>query len=196
MPGVFDRKTGDFKFKSQHSWRKDAGGVIGGTQALLADKQIYAWGAHHILAMNQKNGKVGFGWFAGQQMAIKDDAAFVADGKNIARIDRQIYAVEPDADKVATARQRLTRAGYYGNRITIHHGSLADIPYPNYFANLVVSDTLVKTGNLPSGFTAQDIAHCVKPLGGMIALGPLNEGKNPSPAQMPTLNAVEIFRDE
>ncbi|MFK5923445.1 MAG: PQQ-binding-like beta-propeller repeat protein [Verrucomicrobiota bacterium] len=362
LPGVFDRKNGAFKFKSNHSWRSAAGGVVGGTQALLADDQIYSWGAHHILAMNQKDGKVGFGWFAGRQMAVKDKAAFVANGKTIARIDRQvyaensrirhklegekellfreirgvkdaadkkkiqdqirekaaaidkiaeigfiwktpsthqsrliiagntlfaggknevsafdlksgkqtwtakvdgdarglavangklivstttgdvvcfsskgktqnphskkivtdpfpkdelsgkyaaaaeailattsakkgfclvlgnedgrlawelanrsdleIYAVEPDGKKVAAARERLTQAGYYGNRITIHHGPLSDIPYPNYFANLVVSDTLIKTGKLPVGFASKDIAHCIKPLGGVIALGP------------------------
>ncbi|NOY00206.1 MAG: PQQ-like beta-propeller repeat protein, partial [Verrucomicrobia bacterium] len=34
LPGVFDRKTGDFKFKGNHSWRNAAGGVVGGTQAL------------------------------------------------------------------------------------------------------------------------------------------------------------------
>ncbi len=357
LPGVFDRKTGNFQYKGNHSWRGAGGGVIGGTQALLADDQIYSWGAHHILAMSQKDGKVGFGWFAGRQMAVKDKAAFVADGTNIARIDRQlyaensrvrhklegeiydlnrslrgakdkdlvkaqikekaakiagikdigfvwrtpsthqsrlivagntlfvggsnevaafdldsgkqfwkakvdgdarglavangklivstttgdvtcfsaaggnanaktklvknpfpndkltekyataaqailsasgvnkgfclilgnedgrlawelarrseleIYAVEPDAVKVATARKKLAAAGYYGNRITIHHGSLSDIPYPNYFANLVVSDTLVKTGELPRRFESKDIVHCVKPLGGVVALG-------------------------
>ncbi len=356
LPGVFNRKTGNFKYKGNHSWRGAGGGVIGGTQALLADEQIYSWGAHHILAMDQENGKVGFGWFAGRQMTVKDKAAFVADGENIARIDRQayaensrvrhklegeiyalnrglrdakdkdkvkadikektakmvsikdvgfvwrtpslhqsrlivagetlfvggtdevaafdlesgkqtwkakvdgdarglavangklivstttgdvicfsaksnaaaqsklvenpfpeddltekyaaaaqailkvsgvkkgfclvlgnedgrlawelahrseleIYAVESDAKKAATARERLAQAGYYGNRITIHHGSLSDIPYPNYFANLVVSDTLVKTGKLPASLKAQSIVHCVKPLGGIIALG-------------------------
>ena len=92
LPGVFDRKTGKFNHKANHGWRSDGGGVIGGTQALLADGQIYSWGAHHILAMDQKDGKVGFGWFAGRQMTIKGKAAFVADGENIARIDRQTYA--------------------------------------------------------------------------------------------------------
>jgi outer membrane protein assembly factor BamB len=362
LPGVFDRKTGKFNHKANHGWRGAGGGVIGGTQALLADDQIYSWGAHHILAMDQKDGKVGFGWFAGRQMTIKGKAAFVADGQHIARIDRQayaensrvrhklegevyalqrgirdaktkqdkdkiqadikdktaainsiaevgfvwktpsplegrlvvagdtlfagggnevaafdletgrqtwnakvagdarglavangklivstttgdivcfsaaggtstsdatklignpfpqdeltekyaaaaqtilstsgidkgfclvlgnengrlawelakrsdleIYAVEADAGKVARAREALSKAGYYGSRITIHHGSLADVPYPNYFANLVVSDTLVKTGELPDGLKAESIAHCVKPLGGVIALGP------------------------
>ena len=50
---------------------------------------MFVWGAHHILAMNQKDGKVGFGYFAGRQMTLKGKAAFVADGENISRIDRQ-----------------------------------------------------------------------------------------------------------
>ncbi|NOX99933.1 MAG: PQQ-binding-like beta-propeller repeat protein, partial [Verrucomicrobia bacterium] len=371
LPGVFNRKTGKFMHKASHYWRRE--GVVGGTQALLADDQIYSWGAHTILAMNQKDGKSGFGWFAGHQMTIKGAAAFVADGKNIARIDRQayaensrikrklngdlhvigvkryriglkapsaegaeeekqlvaeknalvtkienlpevgfiwktpsslesrliisgnalfaggenevaafdlesgkriwqaavdgdarglavangklivstttgdvvcfaskgktpadgaqkrvenpfpqdelteryataaqailatsginkgfclvlgneegrlawelakqsdleIYAVEPDAAKVAAARENFSKTGYYGNRITIHHGSLSDIPYPNYFANLVVSDTLVKTGKLPLDLKAASIVHCVKPLGGIVALGPDAQG--------------------
>ncbi len=364
LPGVFDRKTGKFDHKANHGWRSAAGGIIGGTQALLADGQIYAWGDQHILAMDQKDGKVGFGWFAGRQMTIKGKAAFVANGQQIARIDRQayaensrvrhklegeirtlqrglrsaktkrdrakiqtdiqektaaikkdanvgfvwktpsalesrlivagdtlfagggnevasfnletgkqtwsanvngdarglavangklivstttgdivcfsttggptgtgdttakllgnpfpkdgltekyaaaartllntsgadkgfclvlgnengrlawelakqsklkIYAVEADAAKVARARKALSQAGFYGSRITIHHGSPADLPYPNYFANLVVSDTLVKTGKLPAGLQPDNFAHCVKPLGGVVALGP------------------------
>jgi len=366
LPAVFDRKTGKFDYKANHGWRGAGGGAIGGTQALLADGQIFSWGAHHILAMDQKTGQVGFGWFAGRQMTIQGKAAFVADGENIARIDREvyaensrvrhklegeiydlnrglrgatgeegekiksqirqkaaeiasikdvgfvwrtpsphqsrlivagdtlfaggqdevvafdvengrrtwsakvhgdarglavadgklivstatgeitcfstrgkwagtgnqlvknpfprdeltekyasaaqaildvsgvtkgfclvlgnedgrlawelahrsdleIYAVESDPAKVAAAREKLSGAGYYGNRITIHSGSLSSIPYPDYFANLVVSDTLVKTGKLPADLRAKDMAHCVKPLGGVIAL-------SSDPAQTP-----------
>ena len=374
LPGVFDRKTGNFNHKANHGWRGAAGGVIGGTQALLADDQIYTWGAHHILAMNQKDGKVGFGYFAGRQMTLKGKAAFVANGEYIARIDRQayaensrvthkleaeiarlsagvrivkepkqlkeiqakfvkekakmakiedvgfiwktpslhqsrlivagntlfaggsnevvafdidsgkqtwkakvdgdarglavangklivstttgdvvcfsaegsakagsvnqfvenpfpkddltekyaaaaeailktsgakkgfclvlgneegrlawelakrsdleIYAIEPDASKAKKARELLSSAGYYGNRITIHQGPLSDVPYPNYFANLVVSDTLVKTGELPDGFDVKGIAHCVKPLGGVIALGPAPDKTKPLSARL------------
>ncbi len=359
MPGVFDRKTGKLLHKDRPSWRSTAGGVIGGTQALLADGQIYAWGAHHILAMNQKTGNVGFGWFAGHQMTIAGIAAYVANGKEIARLDRAVYAknsgvrhklgmdiyslnrslrgipaeqaekvraqvkakqakhdsladvgfvwktasphesrlavagnlliaggkdevaifdaatgeqkwtaevdgearglaiaagklfvsttkgdivcftpgkseirnskpetklvelddelttryaaaaesilqetgakegfclvagaeegrlayelakrskleiycVEPDAEKVAIARIRLAKAGFYGSRISIHHGQLDQIPFANYFADLIVSDTAVKTGKLPEGLNPKLLARHVKPVGGKIALG-------------------------
>lgn len=359
LPGVFDRKSGELIHKKKHSWRRDAGGVIGGTQALLSDGQIYAWGAHHILAMDQENGDVGFGWFAGHQLTVAGDAAFAANGTKITRLNREAYAVasrerhslesnlydwnreisalkgeektkmqariaaankryaeletagvdwsidspcesrlivageqliaggeglvvaydietgaerwretvngdagglavangklivstttgdvvcfgsggagenaespsppakltdnpypkddltpryadaaqkildttgvkrgfclvvgaedgrlawelaqrseleiygiEPDAGKVNDARKKLASAGYYGTRISLHHGPLDDIPYANYFANLVVSDTLVKTGQLPEGIDGELLARKIKPVGG------------------------------
>ena len=364
LPGVFDRKDGELIHKKRHSWRRDAGGVVGGTQALLADGQIYAWGAHHILAMNQENGNVGFGWFAGHQLTIAGDAAYAANGTKVARLDREeyaqgsrkrhkletdlynwnreirglkddekaalqakmddagkklaeltnhglvwsvdspcesrlivagdqliaggeglvvaydiadgkerwraevdgearglataggklivstttgdiicfatakaspapapkftenpypkdtlteryaeaaqkilratnakrgfclvvgaeegrlawelaqrsdleIYGIEPDPDKVRTAREKLAAAGYYGTRISIHQGNLDDIPYANYFANLVVSDTLVKTGELPEGIDAEQVARKIKPVGGVAVVDSENAG--------------------
>ncbi|MCB1231109.1 MAG: PQQ-binding-like beta-propeller repeat protein [Verrucomicrobiae bacterium] len=363
LPAVFDRKTGKFLHKDKPSWRSTAGGVVGGTQALLADGQIYSWGAHHILAMDQKTGDVGFGWFAGRQLAISGDAAYAANGTEIAKLDRQayaensrvrhglemdiyslnskvrgakepeaakmraeikekqqkldaiaevgylwkfpspdesqlivagnqlisggqnevaiydtgsgkklweakvdgevrglavadgrlvasttrgdivcfapgesnaariidltakdaepfpvddqsqryadaaetilkttgirrgfclvlgngegrlawelakrsdleIYAADPDAAKVSAARGHFADAGLYGTRVSIHQGDLDTLPFPNYFANLVVSDTQVATGRLPEGLEAQAIARFVKPLGGVICLGP------------------------
>lgn len=92
LPAALDRKTGDILYKRTYGWRGDAGGVIGGTRALLADGQIYAAGPNHLLAMEQKTGDVGFGWFAGRQMAVSGDSAYVATGTRIARLDRPVYA--------------------------------------------------------------------------------------------------------
>ncbi len=357
LPAVFDRYTGDLLHKKRHSWRSDAGGVVGGTQALLADGQIYCWGADHIMAMDQTAGSVGFGWFSGHQMTISGDAAFAANGAKVVKIDRaayaansavrhgfemriaklnkdlkvgekpdeireeikeleakiaadrdigllwktesplesrmivagkhlivggknevaafdtesgkqvwsapvageasglavasgrlvvsttsgeiicfsssssnteveaiatvvepypadddsdlyrkaaeeileatgvergfclvvgagegrlayelakrsdlEIYGIESDPDKVASAREKLSSAGYYGSRISIHHGSPDDIPWANYFANLIVSDTLIKTGRLPDGANLEQLARCVKPVGGIVCL--------------------------
>ncbi len=93
LPAAFDRKTGKLVHKRTHGWRSAAGGVVGGTNALLADAQIYSGGEHHLLAMDQQKGDVGFGWFAGHQMAVAGDAAYVATGTVVARLDRQEYAV-------------------------------------------------------------------------------------------------------
>ena len=93
LPAAIDRRTGDLVHKRNAMAERSAGGVVGGTEALLADGQIYSWGAHHIFAMEQKTGDVGFGYFDGRQMAIAGDAAYVANGVKVSRLDRLPYAV-------------------------------------------------------------------------------------------------------
>ena len=93
MPATFDRKDGVLLHKKTYSWRSTAGGVVGGTRALLADGQIYSGGAHHLLAIAEEDGAVGFGWFEGRQMVVSGDEAAIATGTAIARIDRMKYAV-------------------------------------------------------------------------------------------------------
>lgn len=361
MPATFNRHTGELLHKRTYSWRSTAGGVVGGTRALLADGQIYAGGAHHMLALEEDTGDVGFGWFDGRQMVVHNDDAYVATGSHIRKLNRQeyavasrqrhklemdiysmsrslrsakgdkaddlrakiktareamndigstgitwqveaehdaalllagdtllvggegqviglnagtgesrfelkingaarglvvanghlivstttgeitafgdgtsrniaqtkspsdaspypddatadlyrhaatsivesthirkgyclvvgsedgrlayelakrtdlkIYGVEPDAEKVAASRRLLARTGLYGSRITIHHADIADIPYSNYFANLVVSDSYLLTGELPDESSHRILRH-VKPLGGVVWLSP------------------------
>lgn len=357
LPAAFDRHTGKLVHKRTHSWRTTAGGVIGGTKALLADGQIYSGGPHHLLAMSQEKGDVGFGWFAGRQMAVLDNAAYVATGTVVAGLDRieyaknsrvrhdlemelynltrnlrnadekkaaeirgqitaannklkeiadigvtwqkeseedaallatpeltflggqdlvtayesvtgkvawtaevdgragglavadgrlvvstdqgsihifanrapsgaaeapapfvfaadkvyrdaakeildttgvrrgfclvidgeeghlayelarqselEVYMIESDAKKVALARTNLARAGAYGSRVTVHQFDAADIPYSNYFANLIVSDRFVKTGESPTD--ANLVIRHLKPAGGVLCLGQPDE---------------------
>ena len=93
LPAAIDRKTGEVVHKRTFSWRTTAGGIVGGAQAMLANGQIYSNGPHHLLAMDQKTGDVGFGWFAGRQMVVDDDDAFVATGTVVARLAHMEYAV-------------------------------------------------------------------------------------------------------
>ncbi len=93
LPAAIDRATGKLVHRRSFSWRTTAGGVVGGTKALLANGQIFASGPHHMLAMNQKNGDVGFGWFAGRQMVVSGEDSYVATGKVVARLDHMKYAV-------------------------------------------------------------------------------------------------------
>lgn len=93
LPAAFDRRTGGLVHKRTFPWRTTAGGQVGGTQALLADGQLYASGPHHFLAMEQKAGDVGFGWFDGRQLSVIGDRAFVATGEVVARLNRPKYAV-------------------------------------------------------------------------------------------------------
>ncbi len=88
--------------------------------------------------------------------------------------DLKIYGIEPDPAKVEAARKQLMAAGLYGSRVTIHQADLSAIPYSNYFANLIVSETLLKTGTL-SGNPAL-IARHLKPCGGKIVLGSKGDG--------------------
>lgn len=365
LPAVLDRRTGKLLHKREHGGR-DA--VVGGTEALLADGQIYSWGAHHILAMEQKTGDAGFGYFDGRQMAVAGDAAYVTNGIKLSRLDRaayaawsrkrhaldvkinaetkaardsgpmgdeakarlktllverdklgqdgvawsvdeahesslivagdtvlvggpdvvtaydaatgrktwsapvagearglavadgrlfvsttagqivcfggpsatpttravatiaepfpkddktatyasaadeilrrsgvkagfclvvgneqgrlahalaersdlRIYAVEPDQTKVDEARRVLSAAGYYGHRVTVHQADFADLPYSNFFANLIVSDTLLAKGELPTAAPA-DVARHLKPMGGVMCLGRPEQAAGNSP---------------
>ncbi|MBI1313181.1 PQQ-binding-like beta-propeller repeat protein [bacterium] len=362
MPATFERATGRLLHKKTYSWRSSAGGVVGGTRAILADGQLYSGGAFHMLAIDQKAGDLGFGWFEARQMVVAGDAAWIASGSSIAKLNRLeyavasrkrhdlemsiysqtsalrgksgkdadelrekiraaqveleelasvgiewlvknqadaelvlagdtllaggdgdvtgynaatgeetlklavngearglvfanghlvvsttagevscfgmsaageaaviadsrvdksanpyaadtatevcrtaaeqivaetgitrgfclvagsedgrlayelatrtdliVYGIEPDADKVAESRKRLATAGLYGTRVTIHQADYSEIPYSNYFANLIVSDTHVRTGQLPGA--TQTLLRHLKPMGGVFWLG-------------------------
>lgn len=88
LPAAFDRKTGEPMHKATASWRGNGGGVIGGTRGLLADGQLYSGAAHHYLAIDQKTGKVGFGYIDGKQLAVVGDAAYTITGTHASRLDR------------------------------------------------------------------------------------------------------------
>jgi outer membrane protein assembly factor BamB len=83
------------------------------------------------------------------------------------RTKLRIYAVDSDAGKVAAARQALTAAGLYGARVTVHRVEPGTLPYPGYFADLIVS------GN---GFAdldevkARAFYRCLRPHGGVAYL--------------------------
>ncbi len=97
LPAAFDRKTGEFLFKRTFSWRTAAGGEVGGVNAMLADDQLYTSGSHHWIALDNKTGDIGFGWFDGRQLIVRGDAAFAATGTEVACYDRLTYAVNSRA---------------------------------------------------------------------------------------------------
>jgi outer membrane protein assembly factor BamB len=85
------------------------------------------------------------------------------------RTSLHIYAVEPDPKRVAIARQRLAAAGLYGDRVTVHQGSLDKVSYPDYFANLVVSSRSLE-GRLSRG-AVDEAKRMQRPYGGKSCLG-------------------------
>lgn len=85
------------------------------------------------------------------------------------RTNMRIVGIEDDPEKIAYARTRLRSAGIYGNRISVQQGSLTELPYGDYFANLIVSDRLLLTGT-PVG-SASEVLRVLRPYGGAILLG-------------------------
>jgi outer membrane protein assembly factor BamB len=93
LPAAFDRATGRRLFQPSYGWRgEQAGGVIGGTYALLADDQIYTGTQHHLLALDQNSGRSGFGWFPGRRLAVVGTMAYLATGTEIVAMDRTAFA--------------------------------------------------------------------------------------------------------
>ena len=86
--------------------------------------------------------------------------------------DLQVVVVEPDAEKAQAARRALTQAGLYGVRASVHQGSVSELPYGPYFANLIVSGSLLIDGKLP-GKDASELMRVLRPAGGVVMLGQL-----------------------
>ena len=87
------------------------------------------------------------------------------------RSDLHVVGIEGDAGKVAAARRALSRVGACGKRIAIHHaaGDADRLPYPPYFANLIVSDAAVVGGALPP--SQGEILRVLRPCGGVVCIG-------------------------
>jgi outer membrane protein assembly factor BamB len=116
LPVGFDRSTGRLIFDRDYAWRnEEAGGVIGGTYALLADNQIYTGTQQHMLALDQESGKAGFAWFPGHRLTVAGNMAYMATGREIRAMDRTAYAEASRRRnslefKIKTLRTQLTTA--------------------------------------------------------------------------------------
>ncbi len=117
LPEGFDRRTGQVVFNRKHGWRDEqAGGLIGGTYALLADEQIYTGTQYHLLALDQKTGRTGFGWFPGRRLAVVGDMAYLATGRELVAMDRSPYAK-------ASARRNALEYKIKGLRSSVRRAS-------------------------------------------------------------------------
>ncbi len=93
LPVGFDRSTGRLAFDRKYGWRgQEAGGIIGGTYALLADNQIYTGTQEHLLTLDQETGRAGFAWFPGRRLTVSRDMAYMATGREVVAVDRPAYA--------------------------------------------------------------------------------------------------------
>jgi outer membrane protein assembly factor BamB len=78
----------------------------------------------------------------------------------------QVVGLEPDAERVAQARLRLAEAGLYGVQVTIHQGDAAKLPFPSYWANLIVCGDTALEGTL----SPAEICRVLRPCGGSLVL--------------------------
>ncbi|MBN2317254.1 MAG: PQQ-binding-like beta-propeller repeat protein, partial [Sedimentisphaerales bacterium] len=85
------------------------------------------------------------------------------------RTKLKIYCVEQDPVKVEAARQLFDSEGLYGVQVTVHQADPMRVPYPNYFADLVVSSRSVIEG--PNAMTLQEVRRMQCPSGGIACLG-------------------------
>lgn len=92
LPVAVSKETGEILFQRKYSWRTDAGGVVGGTKAVLGDGQIYAGGPHHFLAMDENTGELGAGYISGRLMVLAEDKAYLLDGEKVFAVDREEHA--------------------------------------------------------------------------------------------------------
>lgn len=139
LPVAVSKTTGQIVFQKKYSWRSDAGGVVGGTKALLGDGQVYAGGPHHFLAMRDDNGSLGAAWINGRQMVLAGRFAYLMDGERIFCADRQEHAeaskekqawflrarsARSDPAKLATAKENMQKYASVG--VIWEHPSEAD----------------------------------------------------------------------
>ncbi|HVJ67623.1 MAG TPA: PQQ-binding-like beta-propeller repeat protein [Caulifigura sp.] len=83
--------------------------------------------------------------------------------------DLRIYCIEPDEAKARESREKLQAAGLYGHRVSVLHEAFDKIPFSNYFANLIVSETALRQDNTP--FDLDRVSRHLKPVGGVLCLG-------------------------
>ncbi|MFC1543316.1 PQQ-binding-like beta-propeller repeat protein, partial [Candidatus Neomarinimicrobiota bacterium] len=83
------------------------------------------------------------------------------------RTELKIVGIEADREKVEIARKRLDEAGLYGSRIVIESWELSTLP--DYFANLIVSDKILISGEIEG--SSEEMFRVLKPLGGVAYFG-------------------------
>ncbi|MHC4681864.1 MAG: methyltransferase domain-containing protein, partial [Planctomycetota bacterium] len=89
------------------------------------------------------------------------------------RTELKIVGLEYDPAKLAVARERLEAAGLLGERIVVEPWDLPSLP--DYFANLIVSDGMLLTGETAG--TRQEGRRILRPWGGTACLSFHNDGQ-------------------
>jgi outer membrane protein assembly factor BamB len=89
------------------------------------------------------------------------------------RSNLNIVGIEKNQQKVKEAKNKLDKAGLYGSKVIVENWSINSLP--EYFANLVVSGNILKSGR--PDVTPGEIFRVLKPAGGKVCFGiPETEG--------------------
>jgi outer membrane protein assembly factor BamB len=91
--------------------------------------------------------------------------------------DLRIVCVEQSGEKVAASRKAIDSAGLCG-RIAVHHITSDELPYADYFANIIVSEDALLTGRLPSN--RSELLRILRPEGGTILIGQPDSNDEPT----------------
>lgn len=81
-----------------------------------------------------------------------------------------LVVVDEDISRVNRFRQELNASGVYGDRISVHHGSISTFGAPPYFAQLVVVSGRMQQAVLEDGELLKQAYRSVRPYGGCLAL--------------------------
>lgn len=92
----------------------------------------------------------------------------------IAQSHLHVIAIDPDADKVRTYRQRLDDAGVYGTRACVLTGDILSTQLPPYLARIVISDDLDAAGIDQGKDFIKRLFEVIRPYGGVAYL-PLSD---------------------
>jgi outer membrane protein assembly factor BamB len=98
----------------------------------------------------------------------------LTDGKLTSSIvagsEMYVIAIDPDAKKVAALRDKMSAAGLYGKRISVHVGDPLAFGLPPYLANLIVSEKPDAAKLLTDAASAKVIFRSLRPYGGVACL--------------------------
>ncbi len=98
----------------------------------------------------------------------------VGSGRLVTALARRsklhIVAVEPDAAKVKSAREKLIAAELYGDRVAIIHADPMQVQLPPYLASLMVSEDLEAAGIPIDSSFARKAFQSLRPFGGAACL--------------------------